>query len=106
MLGYSGVDVVNLFAWRSTDPAGLKSSTAPVGPLNDQFILAAAATARTIVVAWGQHGKYLRRGRKVARLLVEKFGRPQLFCLGVTKAGQPRHPLYIGYDVPLREWKL
>lgn len=89
--GFGGMAVVNLFALRATDPARLRRARDPVGRENDHHIAAAAATADAVVVAWGVHGGLGARDRAVLALLAGL--RPR--CLGVTRAGQPRHPLYL-----------
>jgi hypothetical protein len=86
-----GMVVTNLFALRSTDPRGLYAVDDPIGGGNDAYIRAAADRCDINVCAWGVHGAYLDRGRTVAELLQPY--RPQ--CLGVTKAGHPKHPLYL-----------
>ncbi len=92
--GFGSLEVVNLFAWRSTDPAALRLVPDPIGPRNDRAIRRSAARARTVVVGWGEAGGLLGRDRDVTRLL---SGRP-LLCLGVTRRGRPRHPLYLRSD--------
>jgi hypothetical protein len=91
--GYGGVDVVNIFALRSTDPLELYGHDDPIGPENDAAILSAAAGAARVVAAWGHHGALRHRGSDVLRL-IERSGRT-VECLGMTKDGYPRHPLYI-----------
>jgi hypothetical protein len=81
--------VVNLFALRATDPAELARADDPVGPDNDRIIRDAAAHAPLTVVAWGAHRMAVARGQRVADML------PAPMCLGTTKAGAPRHPLYL-----------
>ncbi len=90
--GHRALTVVNLFAYRATTPKELRRATDPIGPANDQHILAAVGAADAVVVAWGVHGALHGRGREVMRLLSQG---PQLTCLGVTKEGLPRHPLYM-----------
>jgi hypothetical protein len=104
--GYEAVHVVNLFALRSTDPKALVGDDDPVGPQNDLW-LAGAMFAPLVVVAWGSTGDYATRyfRRQRVRELAEKMNRP-LHCLGVTKSGDPRHPLYVKYETPLVEWSL
>lgn len=89
--GHYGFIVVNLYALRATDPAELARHDAPNGPDNDAAILAAAEDADQIVCAWGAHPMAPPRARAVEHLL---DGLP-LFCLGTTKEGEPRHPLYV-----------
>ncbi len=96
-LGFGAFRVCNIFAWRATDPRDMRAATDPVGPANDTAILEGAAWADQIICAWGTHGEHLERGPAVERLL-RATGRP-LHHLGLTRAGHPRHPLYIGYHV-------
>jgi hypothetical protein len=88
--GYGTLRVVNLFALRATDPARLRLAEDPVGPDNDAHVLAVATEADRVVAAWGAHGCYLQRDRRVLAML-GTIG--DVFCLGMTKAGQPKHPL-------------
>lgn len=89
--GYGSLEVVNLFGLRSTNPDELRKCEDPVGPDNDAHVLLAASNANKIIVAWGTNGSYLGRGRKVSTLLY----RHKPFCLDISKAGHPKHPLYI-----------
>jgi hypothetical protein len=102
-LGFGAFRVVNIFAFRATDPQVMRAQGDPVGAANDTAILAAADWADKVVCAWGSHGAHLNRGAAVERVL---RGRGQsLFQLGLTKAGQPKHPLYIGYDRQPELWE-
>ena len=96
MMGYGGLEVVNIFAYRSTDPTVMKQQSDPIGPDNDAAILAAANLAGMVVCAWGNHGDYLDRGKEVVALLHRHGIIPH--CLAVTGSGHPKHPLYVGYD--------
>ena len=90
--GYSGLVVVNLFALRATYPREIYNAVNPTGGReNDDAILAAATMSGCVVCAWGAHGVYMHRGRRVVKMLAE-FGP---VCLGLTKEGQPKHPLYL-----------
>lgn len=91
--GYSSLTVVNLFAWRATDPRELALVPDPVGPDNDAWIRARATVADRVVAAWGARGDLLARDRVVLELL-RGLGH-DVRCLGVTRAGMPRHPLYL-----------
>lgn len=101
-LGYGAFRVCNIFAWRDTDPKKMRAAAEPVGAENDAAILEAAAWADRIVCAWGTHGAHMDRGPAVERLL-RGTGR-DLFHLGLTQAGHPKHPLYIGYSVQPMLW--
>ena len=54
-----------------------------------------------IVAAWGVSGAYQARADAVVRL----FGKRELWCLGTTQAGHPRHPLYVAGDQKLVRFK-
>ena len=101
-MGHGGIMVCNLFAWRSTDPAGLAGAADPVGPGNDAVILEAAAGAGLILCAWGAHGGRDGRGAAVAGLL--RAAGHRLHVLGLTRGGQPRHPLYTPYAAGAVPW--
>lgn len=101
-LGFGAFRVTNIFAWRDTDPRAMRAAADPVGPGNDAAILDAAAWADRVVAAWGTHGAHLDRGPRVEALL-RATGRP-LFHLGLTRAGHPKHPLYIAYAQPPEPW--
>ena len=90
--GYRSLVVVNLFAFRATTPKELRRAVDPVGPKNDAHLVASVAEADAVVAAWGVHGAMNERDREVIELL---SGNSRLHCLGVTKAGLPRHPLYM-----------
>jgi hypothetical protein len=94
--GFGAMDVTNVFALRSTDPKGLRGVDDPVGPDNDAHIVELALGADLVVVGWGTHARLLDRHARVIELLA---GVCPLTCLGVTKDGYPRHPLYLRKDL-------
>lgn len=89
--------MVNVFAFRSTDPEGLCRIDDPIGPDNDFHILEAARNAGMLLVGWGKHGQLMNRGNKVLDLLRRNNIEP--YCLKINSDSSPVHPLYIGYDV-------
>jgi len=95
-LGFGAFCVTNIFAWRDTDPRLMRAASDPVGPGNDAAIAAASRAADQVVCAWGTHGAHLDRGLAVEQLL--RGTGAELFHLGLSKAGHPKHPLYISYD--------
>ena len=103
-LGFGAFRVCNIFAWRATDPREMRAAPDPVGPENDAAILEGADWADRIICAWGTHGAHLDRGPAVERLL-RGTGRP-LLHLGLTRAGHPKHPLYIGYATKPMAWEI
>lgn len=92
--GYGGLEIINLFAFRATDPRTLQREPDPIGPENDRYIAAAATDANGIIVAWGALGSFRQRDREVLALLSRQFAQP-LRCLGSVQNGCPRHPLYV-----------
>lgn len=94
-LGYGSFRVCNLFALRETDPARLKKAKQPEGPDNTAQLQDAIDWCDDVLCSWGVHGSHLDQARKLQPLF-EKAGKP-LLALGVTKDGNPRHPLYVSY---------
>jgi hypothetical protein len=80
----------NLFAFRSTDPRGLKIAADPIGQENDHWLEQIARTSDLLVAAWGAHGSLLGRDVEV---MTKLNGR--LNALRLTKDGAPSHPLYL-----------
>lgn len=94
--GCGGLTVVNLFAFRATKPTALLSATDPVGPDVDRHIDAVLReTDGPVIAAWGAWNKGTRA--KIVRAMMGDRAK----CLGHTKDGSPRHPLYLRTDAPL-----
>lgn len=131
--GYTGLKVVNLFAHRDRDPGFLvETGTAAagrhrahvrecrrtgrrpldrrffekneqesyVGPDNDAWIKG-ACERKDVVLAWGSRGPDWR-AEEVLEIL--KGSAARILCLGRTKAGRPRHPLYVPASKALEPW--
>lgn len=102
--GYHSMEVVNLFAFRATDPRELNLvKLDPVGSENDAWIRMAVSDASLVVCAWGSHRFARERAGQVARMLDSIA---PLHCLHINADGMPKHPLYIARDTPLRTWSL
>jgi len=101
-LGFGGFRVTNIFAWRDTDPRKMRAALDPIGPENDAAILEACQWGDQVIAAWGTHGAHLNRGPQVEALL-RASGRSVLH-LGLSKAGHPKHPLYIAYTQQPEVW--
>lgn len=109
--GHSSVHVVNLFAFRATDPRELvrRESLGDdiVGPENDYYIGELAHKADLIIVAWGNSLPRTRLARAVdvSNQLRRAQRNPKpIGCLGRTKDGHPRHPLMLAYETPIESW--
>jgi hypothetical protein len=101
--GAKGVLVWNLFAFRATRPVDLKRAGDPVGPDNDEAIALAISVARRTVLAWGTHGAH--RGRDTEVLAMLSQAPSDLWVLGITQNGNPRHPLYLPVETRFRRWR-
>lgn len=86
--GYSGIVMTNLFAYRSTDPAGLETVDDPIGPENDYYLELHADEAQLVVACWGNHGQGVRSG-DVKRMFAIAGA---MWCLGFNTTGAPKHP--------------
>lgn len=94
-----GIEVVNLFALRATNPNALHVADDPIGPTNDRHIRACAEQCCPIVCAWGVGGIYRDR-EKIVMGILRDVG-IDVKCLGITKHGRPKHPLYLPGDAEL-----
>ena len=101
-LGFGAFRVTNIFAWRDTDPQNMRAAADPIGPGNDAAITESCAWADQIIAAWGTHGAHLQRAAAVEQLL-KGTGKP-IYHLGLSKAGHPKHPLYIAYTQQPKVW--
>jgi hypothetical protein len=88
--GASTLIVVNLFAYRSTDPRVLRVAYDPVGPENDTWLKKAMTQSDLVVAAWGNGGKLNGRAE-----LVKSMFPKRLHALRLSKQGMPCHPLYL-----------
>jgi len=92
--GYDWLHVVNLFAFRATDPAEMRMAEDPVGPYNDARLVDEASAADMVILAWGKNGAFRNRANRVLELLAWR----ELHCLALNGDGSPKHPLYIRAD--------
>lgn len=95
--GCGTLEVVNLFAWRATDPLFLPLQSDPVGPHNDEWIRDRVVPAKIVIAAWGARGDLLDRADAVKAMLPPG----KTFALGFTKDGHPKHPLYLSRNAAL-----
>lgn len=100
--------VVNLCSYRTPSPAVLfdEEEVGPEwwnAPGHLDTIRGAVRACDLVVVAWGAHGAKLpEEVARVCAILDEEECAPS--CLGTTKSGQPRHPLYIAAATELQPW--
>ena len=101
VMGFGGVMIANIFAFRATHPRDLKQADAPVGDHNDAVLAHWTDRAGMVVAAWGVHGGYQGQGASVARQIGGA-----LHHLGLTKHGHPRHPLYVSLSTQPVAWRI
>jgi hypothetical protein len=97
--GFGGLEVVNLYAFRATDPSQLWKADDPIGPDNEQWLTRAGMSGKPLVAAWGGNA----RPNRVCQVLAIP-GFDQLTCLRVTKMGTPHHPLYLPKELTPVPW--
>ena len=96
--GYGGVYVGNLYAFRSTDPKGLKETDDPIGPENIANVQSLVGLTDKVVYAWGNE-------HKEPEWLRELVDTP--YCIDISKNGNiPKHPLYLKKNLQLKLYKI
>lgn len=93
--GFDGYIVVNLFAFRATEPEAMLAAADPVGPDNDAHILGALTGAGRVFAAWGAWGQQKIKDRTWAVRLLAARSYVKFDALRLTGKGQPGHPLYL-----------
>lgn len=120
--GHEGVIVVNLFAWRETDPdnllAQVHSDRDLVGPENHNYVTLAAELAAQhevvdgsmltpgrIVCAWGAHKAATKDSVATVLGWIDAAAFGPTYCLGRTRNGSPRHPLFVPAQTKLERYQ-
>jgi len=101
--GYSHLEIVNLFAFRATEPSDMLAAEDPIGPENDTYLYSAIGSSETVICAWGNPGDHKERLDTI-KVIFKYHSASQPCCLGVNKSGMPRHPLYLKRSTELKEW--
>jgi hypothetical protein len=90
-LGFTRYVKVNVMDYRATSPKILLT-VEPRSAINLPFILKVAGEASRVVAAWGALPKRLRH---YADEVMEGLRDREVYCMGWTAGGDPRHPLYL-----------
>ena len=93
--GCGGIKVVNVFAYRATDPKKLLEAKDPIGPRNQECVKEAIINAGIVIAAWGAAGPKWKWAYNRIHEAVKEVEVQEIYCLGTTKDGLPRHPLYL-----------
>jgi len=93
----------NPFAMVSTDPRGLATAADPIGPRNDENLVALVDFAAVVVVGWGNAKTpgLAARERRICEIVPDW----KLHCLGTNRDGSPKHPLYLPKTAQLVRWE-
>lgn len=90
-----GLVMLNLFAFRATDPRVMKAHPSPIGADNTIAHLKSRLSEckGPHIAAWGRNGSHLGRGAAVMAALDD------LMCLSQNDDYSPCHPLYLPADL-------
>ena len=97
--GYGGFYMLNLFAFRATEPKNMFKAESPIGDENDKYILKYSKQVDKVVCAWGNHGKYKERSTYIFNLINNTY------YLKMNKSGEPAHPLYLKANLTPIQYK-
>jgi hypothetical protein len=86
--------MLNLFSYRATKPKNMKLCENLIGEFNSDFILNIIKKSKLITCCWRTNRPYQNRDSEVVELLEDRKN----YCLGITKNGVPKHPLYLKSD--------
>jgi hypothetical protein len=103
--GWSGFWVGNISTHIETKSAKLKQLSRGdlVGPHDNEVMAALIAGADHIVICWGNSipKSILWRAHDVLQMVHARCYEVPVSTFGISKQGQPMHPLTLGYDTPL-----
>lgn len=105
--GFAGIRVVNLFAFRARDYAGVRAAADPIGRIHcDEMIAVEVGFDRTVVAAWGGNPAPEVQARAAHVLESVRRGPRRVVCLGYAQAEHraPRHPLAAPDEPRLMEY--
>ena len=102
--GFDGFVMLNAFSYRATNPKDMKDQGyAAIGdPENTKAILWTAERVGRVVCAWGNHCSFMNRSFNLHTWL--QTTKKSIYRLPLNKTGEPKHPLYVGYDHKPERW--
>lgn len=101
----AALTILNLFAFRSTDPGGLLNKWDPVGPSNDDWIVRRAADC-DVICAWGANANRVDKMRPLEVLDLLGLAKARTYALAFTADGSPAHPLYLKSSLEPQRWRV
>lgn len=93
--GYGGLDVVNLYSYRTVSPVELRTAAIQSLPENSEIVQQAMTEATKVIIAWGSNAKY--KEYKWVLDFANQIDKP-LYCYGKTANSSPRHVLFLRKD--------
>ena len=98
--GYGGIYMLNLYAFRATDPKVMCAAADPWGEKNLEAFGYYRSRVGLVVACWGsleiKHRPNLRWQSTIQSVL-GAIGKP-VYCLGKTADRSPRHPSRLAYE--------
>lgn len=98
-LGFGGLLMLNVGAYRATDPKHWNKADDPIGPENEiEHLLAYIARFKPqcVIACWGKSiGRFVLRGEQIAAAI------SGIKCFGLNSDGTPKHPLMLSYSTPI-----
>lgn len=97
--GFGGLNVCNLFAYRSTDPLELLRINNPQGEDNLYCLEYYISVSEKIICAWGNEPvlKKINSDMQIMELIYKQ--KEKVHYLELSKKGTPKHPLYLKKDL-------
>ena len=95
--------VINLFAYRATDVKELQNANDVFGHGFERYYLNAITEADIIIPCWGSRHKIPQRFNSYINDTIRflSFLTKPVYVFGLTKSGDPKHPLMLPYTTPL-----
>jgi len=103
--GFTHMYVVNVFAFRATSPDDMRAAIDPHGPDNGQWIRKRTHPSKVarVVFAWGVNAAHLGMAERMEKWIKGMRNNEACYTLGRTKAGFPKHPLFLAKTTELQD---
>lgn len=98
--GFGGFLMANLYAYISTQPEALLNHDNTIGEYTDRYLKQMIEMSERQLCGWGSFKPVQARAPIVLSMIKNPY------CLGVNADGQPKHPLYVGYDIPMVKYQI
>ena len=93
--GFGGFLMANLYAYVSTNPDALLKNGDFIGEHTDYYLRQMIEMSARQLCGWGSFKPVQNRASVVLNMIQDPY------CLGINRDGQPKHPLYVGYNVSM-----